>query len=257
MGMTALLVKRHIYRLSADDIFSTRDLLAYGLRKNIDNLIYRLVKRGEIRRLANGIFCRNIGRQREFSAMQIVKAKLTAYGKHFWHDTRMKKMSAKDTSESIHANADLTVRVVGSTSSFKIYTGNRVCLKGTAARKMKLGNTPAAEFARRLWDGNKKDLRPMAIDDLIMECELQRPERIEFLLAFNLLPAWLNDPLYHIRRRYFGPTLGRLYEFSTAVKRVSAKSWFKNQVVSRGEQQEIIDRKHSRINGCVPVIPRF
>jgi hypothetical protein len=258
MNMTAALVKRHIYRLSPDDIFCTRDLLGYGERHPIDNLLYRLVKKGEIRRLANGVFCRHASRERKFSPMQIVTAKLKAFGKHFWHDDlRMRGPFSGNFVAPAKSNNELIVRVAGSTSSFTIYTGMQITLQGTGTRKLKLGKTPAAQFARSLWDNGKIDLKATHIDEQFITCELPRAERIEFLLAFNLLPAWLNDLLYRVRTRYFGPALGDLNLFSTAVTRVTTKSRVKDNVVSLGKQRSILDKRHTRFNGVVPIVYRF
>ncbi|MBI4533459.1 MAG: type IV toxin-antitoxin system AbiEi family antitoxin domain-containing protein, partial [Candidatus Melainabacteria bacterium] len=53
---TSSFIKRHIYRLPLDKIFSTRDFLIYGSRTAVDQTLAKLVKKGMIIRLARGVF---------------------------------------------------------------------------------------------------------------------------------------------------------------------------------------------------------
>ena len=53
---TSAHIRRYIFSLTDNAIFSTREFLNFGKRAAIDKCLSRLVKRGEIIRLARGLF---------------------------------------------------------------------------------------------------------------------------------------------------------------------------------------------------------
>jgi len=78
---TASDIRRHIFGLPARQPFSTRDCLVYGKRSAVDQELYRLVKNGEIRRLARGLFVRD--QKIEFSVFEIANLKAQAFGRKY------------------------------------------------------------------------------------------------------------------------------------------------------------------------------
>ena len=53
-------VRRHINCLPERAIFCTRDFLTYGKRNAIDQVLFKMVHKSEIIRLAWGVFVKNV-----------------------------------------------------------------------------------------------------------------------------------------------------------------------------------------------------
>ena len=198
MGLSAQLVKRHVNKLAGGQIFTTRDLLAYGPRQIIDNMTSRLVKKGAIRRLAYGVFMKPHRDNYEPTALEIAKAKMRAWGKNFWHDPE--HTTARD-SQGQAPTKHLVLFVSGSSSRLKTNNGVEVVLQHIGQRKMKLSGTAAGQIARRVWNAGKDELKSFHIEHDYVR--FGREAISEFLLSFRLIPAWLNDWVFKRRRRHF------------------------------------------------------
>ena len=196
---TTQLIKRHINRLAAGELFTTRELLAYGDRPNVDSATSRLVAREKIRRVARGVFMKPGYSERRPSALEILQAKMRAWGKNFWHDTDHQQPPASDNAQQPER---LIVHVSGSTSSFKTYTGTEVILRHSGPRRMKLSASPAGQLARRLWNQGQDQLKNWHLE--FEYVRLGREAVTEFLRFYKLVPAWLNDTLHKRRFRHFG-----------------------------------------------------
>ena len=200
MGIAAVLVKRHIYRLKEGEIFTTRDLLAYGKRSAIDNLTYRLVKKGQITRLAYGVFCKTWVWNAKATAHEIAEAKMKAWGKRIWLEE-----SPDESARKHNLSSDLILSVSGSSSSFKTYLNVKVKLRARGQRRMKLGETPIGVLARNLWNAERSQFTERVAEDVLRR--IPRAERTNFFALFRLVPAWITDRYWRDRIRHFGPRL--------------------------------------------------
>src|SRR5437016_2075923 len=54
---TTALIREHLSGLPVEALFTTRDLLCFGLRSTVDNALSAMVKAGEIMRVTRGVFC--------------------------------------------------------------------------------------------------------------------------------------------------------------------------------------------------------
>ncbi len=77
---TSSQIRRHIFRLHDNAIFSTREFLNFGKRAAVDKCLSRLVKRGEIIRLARGLFKRFDGNTLPLTRI-VADCKAKAFGK--------------------------------------------------------------------------------------------------------------------------------------------------------------------------------
>lgn len=207
MVTTSQLVKRHIAGLPQGAIFCTRDLLGYGKRNIIDNLLYRLVKKQRLTRLARGVFSKSSRRDSAVSPWDIIEAKLKAWGKVYWKLERKNDPSLSASAKSI------TVHVSGSSSSFQTEDGVRCHLQGTGQRLMKLGASQAGQLARQIWLSGKQQFLPSSLCSLLLP--LQAKEKTAFLCLFKLLPAWINDSLFRVRLLRFGASFSEVCRLGT------------------------------------------
>ncbi len=147
---TAALVRGYINRLPKNQVFVTRELLAFGNRDAIDRQLGLLVARSIIRRVARGVFVREDPGLVVPTMETIAKAKARAFGKHIVDhvsilakEFNLKKnvtvmtpkqllRHQKDEEELKHSAGRFAV--LGSTSSFNTIYG-RVHFKHVAPKK--------------------------------------------------------------------------------------------------------------------------
>lgn len=78
---TTHFIRRFIFSLPTNKLFSTRDVLIYGTRSSVDQALCRLVKSGILIRLARGIFTRESDHLHNFSHFDIAQFKAQAFHK--------------------------------------------------------------------------------------------------------------------------------------------------------------------------------
>src|ERR1700691_4404370 len=81
---TSSVIRRHIAGLGEGRAFSTRDLLSYGRRAAVDQALYRMVKNGDIIRLARGVFCKWSLKAKLPSMQQVIETKARAFGRQLF-----------------------------------------------------------------------------------------------------------------------------------------------------------------------------
>src|SRR5277367_596139 len=110
---TATLIRRHIHQLKEDKPFSVRDFLNYGSRNAVDQVFHRLVKSGQIIRVARGLFVKHTSPMP--SILDVALAKALAFGKtivtHGSQAAHQLSLCANTADESVYA-------CNGSSSSF-------------------------------------------------------------------------------------------------------------------------------------------
>jgi hypothetical protein len=180
-------IRRHISSIPPTEIFTTRHLLIYGLRKTVDSALWRMVSTKEIYRLARGVFVKNLSGNP--TLQQIVEAKLKAFcGKIAIHATKILSKFYVTSDEIEH-----TFAKNGSSSSFETIRG-RAILKNQCARKMRLYQEEVGRAAMALWHLGD-DFIDSAVDTLT--ASFNRTDRLRFLLAASLKPAWLVNASAH------------------------------------------------------------
>ena len=177
------LIVRHINRIPATEIFTTRHMLMYGKRKAVDSALGRLVGDGVIHRLARGVFVRDLSA--DPTMVQIVEAKLKA-----WSGTVA--IHAKKILGSFHLETGYYDNVFvkdGSSSSFDTIRG-RVFMKNQCARKMRLYQDKVGKVAMALWH-LRTNFSGKAVD--ILTANFNRKDREMFKFSASLKPAWLTE----------------------------------------------------------------
>lgn len=183
--MTAAHIKRHIACLSDDKPFSTREFLAYGSRAAVDQTLWRLVQRGEIIRVARGLFIKKDSDMP--SVTEVAKAKAAAFGRtiaeHGISCARALGLITEkpDSKEALYA-------CNGRTSSFRF--GDIVIkLIGTSPRKLSLGDDRVGLVLRALWNYGKAACNMEIASHAASS--LNRTERQVLRQSICFMPYWM------------------------------------------------------------------
>ncbi len=178
-------IRKFIFNLPKGLIFSTRELLNFGTRAAVDQCLCRLVKRGDIRRLAWGLFMRNDPGIPMPSAFVVATEKAKAFGKQIVYDggeaAKLLGLIAISSDKIIYATN-------GRSSSFK-YKKLRIYFKGISARKISLGDTRVGLAIKALCLLGKAGCQPKDIE--LATLNFNRIERQQFKLSRHLMPDWL------------------------------------------------------------------
>jgi hypothetical protein len=185
--MCVELIRRHINSISPTEIFTTRHMLIYGLRKTIDSALSRMVADKYIHRLARGVFVKSLSGNPTLE--QIVQAKVKAFsGKIAIHAKKILSLFYL-----AGENADFTFAKDGSSSSFGTIRG-RAFIRNQCARKMRLYQEKVGQAAMAMWHLGDNFFSG-AVDTLTKS--FNRADRRMFLLAASLKPAWLVEASAH------------------------------------------------------------
>ncbi|HEY9785627.1 MAG TPA: DUF6088 family protein [Candidatus Obscuribacterales bacterium] len=181
-------IKAHIARLQQGQIFTTRELLSYGKRANVDQVMSRLVKSEVVIRLARGVFIRNDDGIELPSVWEVAKAKAAAFAKNIYRagDDAWVVLGLKNKGQQ----TTTTFATSGRSSRFW-YRDSLICFIGMAPRKLALGDSKPGLVLRALWQLNKDGCTwkkfSMAVSTL------NRTELKAFRAAAGLMPHWLSD----------------------------------------------------------------
>lgn len=184
---TAALIRKHINQLTEDKPFSIREFLNYGSRNAIDQIFYRLVKSGQIIRIARGLFIKNTSPMP--SILDVALAKAHAFGKSLaLHGSQAAQqlklcpdMGSQD--EAVYACS-------GSSSSFR-FGNTRVRFIASSPRKIALGNELAGLAIRALWYLGKLNCSAQLVCDAL--AQFNRNDRQALREKIKIMPAWLTD----------------------------------------------------------------
>lgn len=208
MALTSSLIRRYVYNLKEDTLFSIRALLSYGPRSAVDRAVGRLVARGILERIAWGIYIKPSGQFVHFTNAEIADAKARAFAKHtFTHGAtiaiELGLMSPDPSQPSNNDNSRVKANrlaVVGSTSSFWSVNG-RIRLHSTAPKTVALAEHPIGLIIRALIALGPKRCTFQVIHKI--KQSLTRKELAMLVGASRWMPAWLSDKACH---NYYGPS---------------------------------------------------
>lgn len=186
---TASKIKRLVAQKAKNEIFTTRQMLSFGLRGEIDQTTYRLVKSGAIHRVANGVFVVAGSDLSKITDKQIASAKALSFNRQIVEH-------ATDAAERLGiggpANPGLTFATRARSSSFlNRITGVRIYFKGVSARKFALAATATGDILRSLWNLTKEGLTDSALDTATMIMNASHRAKLPVLASF--MPEWLHE----------------------------------------------------------------
>ena len=182
---TAAFVKRHIWSLSRGVLFTTRDVVSCGSRAAVDQTLYRLVKCGEIIRLARGVFVRHDWGLALPSALELATVKADSFArKILTHGAD----AAKALGLVALGNKEPTYITSGRSSSFR-FGDTVIHFKGSSPRKMCRGDRQEALLIRSLWHLGSEECKPSAVSTA--RSSIGRYERQVLRQSGSMMPAWM------------------------------------------------------------------
>jgi len=184
---TASFIRKHIFNLPQGTPFSTRDMLAYGVRSAVDQTLYLLVKDGTIRRLARGLFVRDPRYKKKFTAFDIARLKAKAFGRRI----AMYDFGWSNFVKTDGHRANLTQIWTNSRSSKFWSAVGQIELKECAQRKMHMLQTKAGQRMKALWQLGKKEVDLYVIDRIT--ADFLSSDRHDRKVVSRWMPAWLNN----------------------------------------------------------------
>lgn len=202
---TKILVGKFIHDLKRGQIFITRECLTFGERAAVDTVLWNLVNRGVLVRLANGVFVRNDIGMKMPTLAEIVKAKARAHvrcaiplGTQLSSEhnlvpkprRKVKNMKAKAPGEERKIVASYAV--LGDTTTFNTMYG-RVEFRRTPARKYCLANNKFTRILAAWWASIVGQNFSRLIANHISRLGKIEKKRFKELGAWA--PAWISDQL--------------------------------------------------------------
>lgn len=186
-------IRRHIYRMSKQVIFTTREFLIYGKRSAVDQALFRMVNDGFLHRLARGVFTRPHHLKKNITIYEVAEAKARAFGKRIatWAGDIAQELGllgGTTKSENIFSTD-------GSSSSFR-YNNKKIHLRKTCPRKMRLSNTNGGKALKACIYMRPQGLTEEHLRLAMSKCK--RTDREEIRLSFAWLPDWLNCRFMHM-----------------------------------------------------------
>jgi len=131
------MIRRYITLLPEGKIFSTQDVLQFGMRAAVDQALSRLCKREQIRRLARGVFVKEEGSASEYSDMEIARVKAESFGRTI--ATFISPVANPFSEVAGNIPNTCTFLVNGHSSKFRI--GDKtIYLKSVSPRKLQLAS---------------------------------------------------------------------------------------------------------------------
>ena len=193
---TPLLIRNLIEAIPEGTPFAASAFFEAGARAAVYQTLSRLVKAGEIQRVARGLFVRP--RESRFvgkippSAHAVAAAVARASGGEL-------QINGAEAAQRLGLSTQVPARPVYYTTgkSRRFRVGQlEVTLKHVSPRKMALGSRPAGEALTALWYLGKKQVTPQVIGQIKSRMP---PEEYEALKSASaLMPAWMAESV----RRY-------------------------------------------------------
>ena len=183
-----LSVIQYISNLPNAKPFATRELLRFGKRGTLDQILYLLVKNGDLIRLARGVFCKLPRKTALPTVQEIAECKAKTFGKiivvHGIDAMKTLKMQTNGC-------ADTTYAVAGRSGSFSTIHG-RVFFHGTVHTRVETGNGKPGLAIRALAQLGKDrcdlyDVQTALIDINSIERRILKKEFPQ------KMPGWMSD----------------------------------------------------------------
>ncbi len=191
-------IRARIGKLPAGVPFTTSQVLSLGSRAAVDQVLSRLVREGEITRLARGVFVKpkqnpHIGPvlpNTQVVAEAIGRATGNKVGIHGAEAARQLGLTTQVPTRPVFYTT-------GPTRRFKLGK-TEITLKHVAPRKLYLGNRPAGIALSALWYIGKGKVTQSVIENI--EKNLSTEEFEELTCARSVMPAWMADAFYYFEQ---------------------------------------------------------
>jgi hypothetical protein len=218
---TKFLIGKFIGELPSGQPFITRECLTFGLRSVVDSVLWNLVNRGVIIRLANGVFVRNDVGMKMPTLTEIVKAKARAHvrraiplgiqlakAKGLVPKPRRKVKNQKQSSAPDRVEVVASCAVLGDTTRFNTIYGC-VEFRRTPSRKFCLAKEKFTQILAAWWASVVGPNFERMIKTHISCLGKVQKKRFKELGAWA--PAWISDLLLDDPPRFSTRTPKTIY----------------------------------------------
>lgn len=191
-------VKRFIFSLPLDRVFTTRELLSFGNRNSIDLCLFKMVKNLDIFRLARGVFIRTANTAKHPSIEKIAFIKAASFGKSICTAgvEAAKKAKLLSKRNSVRTFCFYTS---GCSSSFLSGT-KRIQFIAASSRKRHLREDKIGNFLKGYWYlGKGANSQPLEKLRNVSQGMI-RPERALLKALIKTMPVWMNKEFTQIWR---------------------------------------------------------
>ena len=183
--MCTSFIKQHIRKLPATRLFTTRELLQYGKRGAVDQVLFRLVRQKLIVRVARGVFVRKS--KYKPTLKQIAAVKAAAFGKKIYYHALNLLVDLNLAPRADRKNSLFAVNA--HSSSFATCRG-RVELHGQGKRKLQLCQTKLGNILNCLWHLGENLCTEKIVARAINNIGANDRESLRSASAW--MPAWLH-----------------------------------------------------------------
>ncbi|CAN5560082.1 hypothetical protein BH11CYA1_BH11CYA1_25700 [soil metagenome] len=190
-------IRKFLASLPPGEPFSTQSCVQYGSRSAIDQSIALLIKKNVLERLVRGVFVDSDTRKHVYTAEEIAKVKLRAFGNEIvqpgsscakerglQRDLCGGEDSLKD-GEGVHE-----FLTSGHSTRFRFGEGY-IYLRKCNGRKIQLSDSRVGKTVRALWFLQQLSITLEIIYKQILTFE--RNDFVELVGKARLMPAWLRD----------------------------------------------------------------
>ncbi|HMO19462.1 MAG TPA: hypothetical protein PKC98_00680 [Candidatus Melainabacteria bacterium] len=219
---TALLIRAHIAALGDEQIFTTREFFLFGSRGSIDTTLCRMVKAGEIFRLAYGVFVKGSRWPDKISLFDVVKAKAAAFERSIhihgkdglnqlqkiqkalpapcsqmqWELKEMRKAEQSiEPTRQCHQSPTKVFYTSGCSSIFHV-RGWSVRLVSTSKKRCAIPDSTVGIFIKAIWYLGISDYRQVRAHARYLLNTRELEERIAFRTIVKLAPQWLREMFF-------------------------------------------------------------
>ncbi|HEY9719750.1 MAG TPA: hypothetical protein V6C69_19885 [Trichormus sp.] len=200
--MDSARIRRDIWKKGLNELFCNRDLLVHGSRALVDKVLSTLAKKGDIIRLARGVYCRQLDPRKRPSLIEVVKFKATSFNRTIRQtvDGAAARLGLTRKGEQ----ASHTFITNSSTSSFAIFGEEgetRVHIKKASARKMLLTDDLIDSAIKVLWS-LEKPLDRTKLYQVIKKLAMTKDDEVELRRKAKVMPAWVADVVTNAIARF-------------------------------------------------------
>lgn len=188
-------IKDFISELPDDTIFTSRELLHLGSRNAVDTTTHRMVYMGELKRLARGVFMKDLLNQRIPSVVEVAVVKAKAFGKEVFQHGINAASEIGLIDKKIFKRTRFLFYTNGCSSSFQT-AFHTVRFQAVSKRKTKISKTDAGKIIKAVWQLGKNKAQKSRGKARYIEGNLSRLERLAFRKEVRGTPSWLYEIFY-------------------------------------------------------------
>jgi len=213
---TAASVRRQIYNYIDNKPFSIRDFLNYGPRAAVDQVFYRMVKRGIIIRIARGLYIKDGAPIPSVQEVAITKAKafhktIAIHGSEAAHVLGIDNPASglnparnmMEVFETLKRNAETNpepIYAVGGRSSAFRYGDKVIRFKGTSPKLIAQGDDPVGLVIRALAYVGKEICDAYVASCAVRGFNIQQREK--FRESTQYMYAWMHKCYTNIAKTH-------------------------------------------------------